>query len=322
MKLLRLIPDGTNIPFMSWRRVTFPLALALVLLSLAGWGVFGFNFGIDFVGGTVMVVRAKDGPADTHAMRTKLEELKLGDVQIQSFGGTEDVQIRIGAQQGGDSAQQIIAEKVRTALGDHYEYRSTDSAGPAVSADLRRDAVIAVVLSLLLILAYLWFRFEWQFAVGAILTTLHDVAVTIGFMAWTHISFDLPILAAILTIVGYSLNDTVVIYDRVREMLRKYKKMPIEQLIDLSINQTLSRTIVTAITVFIAAMALLVFGGDALRGFNMIMVFGILVGTYSSIIVSAPLLIFLHLRPHDTDGEKSPASKAGSGKPGSKPQTA
>jgi preprotein translocase SecF subunit len=321
MKLLRLIPDGTKIPFMSWRRVTFPLALILVVSSLAGWAVFGFNYGIDFVGGTVIEVRSKTGPADTHAIRQKIEALHIGEVQIQSFGGPEDALVRIGYQEGGEQAQQAAIGKVRDVLGDAYEFRRTEVVGPAVSADLRRDAAIAVVLSLLLILAYLWFRFEWQFAVGAILTTIHDVALTLGFMAWTHISFDLPILAAVLTIVGYSLNDTVVIYDRVREMLRKYKKMPVDELIDLSINQTLSRTIVTAITVFIAALSLLIFGGDALRGFNMIMVFGIVIGTYSSIIVSAPLLIFLHLRPGDADGDKKPSKAKKPGADVAKPAT-
>ncbi len=309
MKLLRLIPDGTKIPFMAWRNVTFGASVVLVAASLLGWLVLGFNFGIDFVGGTTIEARSTAGPANLTEIRHKVEGLNLGDVQLKNFGQADDILLRIGHQNGGNDAQQAAIEKVRVALGPTFEFRHTESVGPAVSADLRTDATIAILASLALILAYLWFRFEWQFAVGAILTTIHDVAIALGVMAWFQISFDLPILAAILTIVGYSLNDTVVIYDRIRETLRKYKKMPIPDIIDLSVNQTLSRTVVTSITVLIAAMALLVFGGDALRGFNLVMVVGVLIGTYSSIIVAAPLLIFLNLRAATVAGVGDDAKK-------------
>lgn len=307
MKLLRLVPDGTSIPFMAARRVTIPVALGLVLISVFGWVLFGFNFGIDFTGGLLIEVRQTQGEADLPKIRSTIESLHLGDAQIQGIGQASDVMIRLGEQPGGELAQQAAVEKVRIALGSSYEFRRTEVVGPAVSKDLKTGAVWAVLASLALILFYLWFRFEWQFAVGAIMTTIHDVLLSLGFMAWFQMPFDLPILAAILTIVGYSLNDTVVIYDRIREMMRKYKKMPVEKLIDLSINETLSRTVVTAITVFIASLSLLLFGGEALRGFSFILVIGVLVGTYSSIVVSAPVLIYLRLRP---DAEDKPDGAA------------
>ena len=305
MKLLRLIPDNTSIPFMAARRATIPVALGLVVASILGWLVLGFNFGIDFTGGLLIEVHQKSGAADLGQLRSDLAGLKLGDSQVQGIGTGADVLIRLGEQPGGEAAQQAAVVKVKEKLGAAFDFRRVEVVGPAVSKDLQFHAVIAVVVSLLLILGYLWFRFEWQFAVGAVMTTIHDVLLTLGFMAFFRISFDLPILAAILTIVGYSLNDTVVIYDRIREMMRKYKKMPLTELIDRSINETLSRTVVTAITVFIASMALLVFGGEALRGFSFILVIGVVIGTYSSIVVSAPLLIFLNLRPgSDETGDK------------------
>ena len=310
MRLLRLIPDNTAIPFMAARRVTIPIALALVIASILGYLVLGFNFGIDFTGGLLMEVHKTNGAADLGKMRSDIEGLKLGDAQIQGIGQPSDVLIRLGEQPGGEKAQQAAVEKVRAQIGTDYEFRRVEVVGPSVSSDLKFHAVIAVIVSLLLILGYLWFRFEWQFAVGAVATTIHDVILTLGFMAYFRISFDLPILAAILTIVGYSLNDTVVIYDRVREMMRKYKKMPMTELIDRSINETLSRTVVTAITVFIASASLLAFGGDALRGFSFILVIGVVIGTYSSIVVSAPLLIILKLRAGDA---AAPVKRVGKG---------
>jgi len=309
MKLLRLVPDNTAIPFMAWRRVTIPIALGLVLASIAGWAIFGFNFGIDFTGGLLIEVRQTTGAADLAKIRSTVESLHVGDAQVQGIGPASDAMIRLGEQPGGELAQQAAVEKVRVVLGPSFEFRRVEVVGPAVSQDLKFNAMLAVVGSLLLILAYLWFRFEWQFAVGAVTTTLHDVLLTLGFMTYFQIPFDLPILAAILTIVGYSLNDTVVIYDRIREMMRKYKKMALPQLIDLSINETLSRTVVTAITVFIASMALLLFGGDALHGFSFVLVMGVVIGTYSSIVISAPLLIFLRLRAGTArDEEKTGAA--------------
>lgn len=305
-KHLRLVPDGTNIPFMHYRKWSFGLSVILIVLSLGGWALKGFNFGIDFTGGTVIEVQQKTGTLDVAHIREMIDSLKVGEAQVQDFKGTNNVQIRLPQQAGGEDAQQNVLQKVEQVLGDNFEFRNKEVVGPAVSADLRNAAFIAVVMSMVLILVYLWFRFEWQYAVGAILTTLHDVVLTIGYMVILQVPFDLPILAAILTLVGYSLNDTIVIYDRIREVMRKYKKMPLEEIIDLSINQTLGRTVVTSVTVLIAALALLIFGGEAMRGFNEIMVFGVLVGTYSSIVISAPLLIYLRLRTGD---RPAPAAK-------------
>lgn len=304
MKLISFIPDDTKIPFMGARLVTFPISMVLVALSLLSVAVIGLNYGIDFVGGTVIEARSKSGPADLGKIRNELAELQLGEVQVQGIGEAEDVLIRVGQLEGGDLAQQASVDKIKGTLGDGYEYRKVETVGPRVSADLRRDGIIAVVVSLGLVLIYLWFRFEWQFAVGAVLTTIHDVVLTLGLISVVGIGFDLPVIAAILTIVGYSLNDTVVVYDRIRENLRKYKKMPLPELIDASINQTLTRTIRTSTTTILAVGALLAFGGEALRGFNFTMLSGIIIGTYSSIVVSAPLLIFLNLRTGGGKGEE------------------
>lgn len=308
MRLIKLIPEDTKIPFMGARLITFPISMVLVALSILMVSLVGLNYGIDFSGGTVMEVRSRTEVADTHAIRTDLGQLGLGEVQVQGFGQPSDVLIRLQEQPGGDLAQQAAVSKVKMALGDAYDYRRVEVVGPRVSADLRRDGTLAVVVSLALVLVYLWFRFEWQFAVGAVLTTIHDVVLTLGLLAVLHISFDLTAIAAILTLVGYSLNDTVVIYDRIRENLRKYKKMDLAALIDLSINQTLTRTIRTSTTTFLAMAAMFAFGGEALRGFNFTMLVGIVIGTYSSIVVSAPLLIFLNLR---TGGGNKGAEKTG-----------
>jgi preprotein translocase SecF subunit len=218
--------------------------------------------------------------------------------------------IRLPQQEGGDAAQQVALAKVQDALGDTYERRRAEVVGASVSADLRRDAAYAVIASLSLVFLYLWFRFEWQFAIGAVLTTIHDVILTVGVIVAFQIQFDLQSLAAVLTIVGFSLNDTVVIYDRIRENLRKYKKMPLPDLIDASINQTLARTIATTLTTFLAVLALFLFGGEALRGFNFTMLVGIIIGTYSSIVVSAPLLIYLNLRTGGGEPEKAQPTKS------------
>lgn len=313
MRLIKLIPEDTKIPFMGARLITFPISMVLVLGSFLLMGIMGLNYGIDFAGGTVIEVRSHVSPADLHKLRGQLAELNLGEVQVQGFGQPDDVLIRLQQQPGGDLEQQAAVTKVKMALGDGYDYRRVEVVGPRVSADLRRDGAIAVIVALGLVLIYLWFRFEWQFAVGAVLTTIHDIVLTLGLLSMTQISFDLAGIAAILTIVGYSLNDTVVIYDRIRENLRKYKKMALPELIDASINQTLTRTIRTSTTTFLAMLAMFVFGGEALRGFNFTMLAGIVIGTYSSIVVSAPLLIFLNLRPGDgskgenEDGAAQPA---------------
>src|SRR6185437_634873 len=254
----------------------------------------GLNFGIDFKGGTLLEVQAKSGTADLAAMRATLNKLGLGDVQLQQFGGPEEVLIRVAEQPVGDAARQRAAAKVRGALGDSVDYRRVEVVGPRVSGELLAYGMLGLMLAIMGILVYLWFRFEWQFALGAMIANVHDIVLTIGFMSISQVDFDLTSIAALLTILGYSLNDTVVIYDRIREMLRRYKKMPMPQLLNESINSTLSRSIITHVTVTLALLALLLFGGQAIHSFTAVMMFGVvLVGTYTSIFIAAPILIYL-----------------------------
>jgi preprotein translocase subunit SecF len=241
-----------------------------------------------------MEVQSKAGPADLAKMRTTLGGLGLGEVQLQQFGSPQDVLIRLAEQPGGDAAQQVAVQKVRGALGTEVEYRRVEVVGPRVSGELLSYGVIGLICAILGILIYLWFRFEWQFALGAMIANVHDLVLTIGFMSLAQIDFDLTSIAALLTILGYSLNDTVVIYDRIREMLRRYKKMPMADLLNASVNQTLSRSVITHVTVTLALLALLLFGGQAIHSFTATMMFGVvLVGTYTSIFIAAPILIYL-----------------------------
>jgi preprotein translocase subunit SecF len=250
--------------------------------------------GIDFIGGTLIEVQAKAGPADLARMRTTLGGLGLGEVQLQQFGAPTDVLIRVAQQPGGEAAQQAAITKVRQALGDEVTYRRVEVVGPRVSTELLAYSTIGLVLAIFAILVYLWFRFEWQFALGAMVANVHDLVLTVGFMSLTQIDFDLSSIAALLTILGYSLNDTVVIYDRIREMLRRYKKMPMPDLLNVSVNSTLSRSIITHVTVTLALLALLFFGGHAIHSFVATMIFGVvLVGTYTSVFIAAPILIYL-----------------------------
>jgi SecD/SecF fusion protein len=242
-------------------------------------------------------VQSKAATADPGDVRAKLSELNVGDVQVQEFGSVRDLLIRIEAQGAGDNAEQSVVEKVRGALQDEYEFRKIESVGPTVSGELAWAGTMGVLASLIAMLIYIWFRFEWQFGLGAVIATVHDVTMMVGLYALSGIEFNLTSIAAILTVVGYSINDTVVVYDRVRENLRKYKKMPIEQLLDLSMNQTLSRTVLTGVTTLLALCSLYLFGGEVIRSFTFAMIFGILVGTYSSIFVAGPLLILFNLRP-------------------------
>jgi preprotein translocase SecF subunit len=218
-------------------------------------------------------------------------------VQIQEFGSPRDVLIRVGEAGTSDEAQQAIVAKISGALGSEYTIRRVEAVGPSVSSELVRQSVVALILGAVAVLAYLWFRFEWQFAVGAIATTAHDIFVTLAIYSLLGIDFDLTSIAAILTIMGYSLNDTVVVYDRIREMLRRYKRMPMPELLDQAVNATFSRTIIVSMTTFLAVLALYWFGGEVLRGFSLAMAVGVVVGTYSTIFVAAPMLIHLGLRP-------------------------
>jgi preprotein translocase subunit SecF len=291
---LRIVPDDTNFDFIRFRRISFPLSAVLSIIAIALYFFHGLNFGIDFRGGTLIEVQAKGGNADLAKMRATLSQLNLVEVQLQQFGGPADVLIRIAQQPGGELAQQQAVQRVRGALGDEVEYRRVEVVGPRVSGELLTHGTIGLFLAIIAILIYLWFRFEWQFALGATIANAHDLVLTIGFMSVMQIDFDLTSIAALLTILGYSLNDTVVIYDRIREMLRRYKKMSMAELLNVSINATLSRSIITHVTVSLALLALLLFGGQAIHSFTATMMFGVvLVGTYTSIFIASPLLLYL-----------------------------
>ncbi len=295
MRLLRIVPDNTKFDFMRFRRISFPISAMMSIIAISLYFFHGLNFGIDFKGGTLIEIQTKSGqPADLAKMRASLSALDLGEVQLQQFGAPDDVLIRIAEQPGGDAAQQAAVTKARGALGNDVNYRRVEVVGPRVSGELLSYGVIGLMLAIFCILIYLWFRFEWQFALGAMIANVHDIVLTIGFMSLTRIDFDLTSIAALLTILGYSLNDTVVIYDRIREMLRRYKKMPMPELLNGSVNQTLSRSVITHLTVSLALLSLLLFGGQAIHSFTATMMFGVvLVGTYTSVFIASPILIYL-----------------------------
>jgi preprotein translocase subunit SecF len=292
--LMRIVPDDTKFDFMRFRRISFPASALLSIAAILLFFFNGLNFGIDFIGGTLIEVQSKSGPADLAKMRSTLGALGLGDVQLQQFGGPENVLIRVAQQPGGEEAQQAALAKVRQALGGDVEIRREEVVGPRVSKELLAYSTIGLMLAIFAILIYLWFRFEWQFALGAMIANVHDLVLTIGYMSLTQIDFDLSSIAALLTILGYSLNDTVVIYDRIRENLRKFKRLSMPELLNGSINSTLSRSIITHVTVTLALLALLFFGGHAIHSFVATMIFGVvLVGTYTSVFIAAPILIYL-----------------------------
>ncbi|TCD12355.1 protein translocase subunit SecDF [Oricola cellulosilytica] len=302
---ITLVPSGTAIRFMWLRRMTFTASALVVLVSMALFATVNMNLGIDFKGGSLIEVQSKEAVADTGDIRSRLSSLNLGDVQVQGFGSDRDVLIRVESQGAGENAEQTVITKVRGELESDYEFRRVEVVGPTVSGELAQAGTIAVLAALLAILVYIWLRFEWQFAIGAIVATTHDVLLTIGMFVVTGLEFNLSSIAAILTIVGYSLNDTVVVYDRVRENLRRYKKMALPDLLDLSMNQTLPRTILTSLTTLLALLALFFFGGEVLRSFVAAMIFGVVVGTYSSVFIAAPLLILFKLRPGALDRDDS-----------------
>lgn len=303
------IPEDTRIRFMSFRRIAFALSALASVATVVLFMTLGMNYGIDFKGGSLIEVQAKDGSADVGDVRSRLEQLNLGEVQVQEFGSESELLIRVATQEGGDNAEQAAVAKVTSDLEADYELRRAEVVGPTVSAELAQNGIMGVLASLVAILIYIWLRFEWQFAVGAIIATLHDVIMMIGLYVVLGLEFNLTSIAAVLTIVGYSINDTVVVYDRVRENLRRFKKMSISDLLDLSLNQTLSRTILTGVTTLLALSGLYLFGGEVISSFTLAMIFGILVGTYSSVFVAGPLLILFQLRPGALQVEEQQDSK-------------
>ena len=305
---LRLIPHGTRVGFVR-HRVTFAVfSLVLMVLSMGLFFTRGLNYGIDFQGGILIEVKTQ-GPANLAEMRAILGDLGLGEVALQEFGAEDDVLIRVERQPGGEEAQKNAVEVVKQTLsgmgGGELSYRRVEFVGPKVSGELVVNGAIALVSAVVAMLVYIWLRFEWQFSIGAVLALIHDVILTIGMFAISGLEFNLASIAAILTILGYSINDTVVVYDRVRENLRKFKVMELPELIDLSINRTLARTAMTSLTTLLALFALYLFGGEVIAGFVLTMIWGVIVGTYSSIFVASPLL--LYIQPHRGQSAAPPA---------------
>jgi preprotein translocase subunit SecF len=324
MRGFQFVPQNININFMGMRFVAYAFSLCLVLASLGLIMTKGLNLGIDFTGGTVIEIRTPVEP-DIEVLRSGLNELGLGNVSIQEFGKKSDLLIRLQDQPKPenwdeetatekDDPNAIAIELVQEALSEAFEgqvidYRRVEFVGPQVGSELKLKGLYAVIFSLLGIMIYIWFRFEWQFGLAALVALAHDAIATIGLFAFFQMDFDLSTVAAILMIAGYSINDTVVVFDRIRENLRKYKKKPLNELFNLSVNQTLSRTLMTSLTTLLALIALYVFGGEVIRGFVDALIFGIVIGTYSSVFVASPVLLLMNI-PRGS-GDKTDAPKAG-----------
>jgi preprotein translocase subunit SecF len=300
MKLLKLVPDHTNVDFMRWRNVALVLSLIVTIASLSYTVYRGLNLGVDFVGGQLVRVTFAQ-PIDVEKLRSKVDSMHLGEASIQEFGGPRTFQIRLPKPGGGDTAANVVATRVKQEIEKDYpgaKIDSVDTVSGKVSEELADNSALAIIFAMLGISIYIWFRFEWQFGVGALVGLAHDVSMTLGFFAFTRLQDDLNVVAAFLTIVGYSLNDTVVIYDRIRENLRKYRKMAILPLLNLSLNETLARTVVTSLTVLIALGVLMLIGPEVIFGLAIAIFLGVIIGTYSSIYISSPVLVWLGVSPH------------------------
>jgi preprotein translocase subunit SecF len=300
VRLVRLWPENSHFDFMRFRRFSFPLSAVISILTGLMLLTIGLNFGIDFKGGTLMELQAKSGRADVASIRQTSESFGFGDVEVQEFGSAGEVSLRFPIQPGGEAGQTAVVQKARDTFGAAYEFRRVETVGPRVSGELVQSGTIGVVLSVIAVLFYLWFRFERELAIASIIGTLHDIVLTIGFFVITRHEFNMTSIAAILTIVGYSLNETVVVFDRTRELMRRYKTMPTEELLNLSINHTMSRTEMTAATTALSLLALVLFGGQAIQGFAQVMLYGVVICTYSAICISTPMLIYIGLRNSET----------------------
>jgi preprotein translocase subunit SecF len=296
LRLIRLWPEGVHFDFMRYRRVTYPLSAVMSVLTVILLLTVGLNFGIDFQGGTLMEMQAKSGRGDVAAVRQTAESLGFGEVEVQEFGREGGISLRFALQPGGEAAQGLVVEKARDAFSAAYDFQRVEAVGPRVSGELVQSGTIGIILSVIAVLFYLWFRFERELAVAAIVGTLHDIVLTLGFFLITRHEFNMTSIAAILTIVGYSLNETVVVFDRTRELLRRYKAMPTKELLNLSINSTMSRTVMTGTTTLLSLLALVIFGGRAIEGFAQVMFVGVFICTYSAIFISTPVLIYIGLQ--------------------------
>lgn len=294
---LRLIPHNVHINFMGIRKINYGISIAISILSILWMAIFGFNFGIDFAGGISIEARMDQKP-DLGKMREVLSKLDLGEIMLQNFGTDKDISIRIGNMAKEEDLTKKV-DKIKNAIQTNFnykiDYRKVDFVGPQVGAQLIKSGIMAMILAFAAIMVYVWIRFEWQFGIGILIALAHDSILALGFMSFMQLDFNLSTIAALLTIIGFSVNDSVVIYDRIRENLRKYVSKPIPEIINLSINETLSRTTLTVLTTLLANGALIVFGGEAIKSFSILVFFGITFGTYSSIFVSAPILTLFGL---------------------------
>ncbi|MFA6218334.1 MAG: protein translocase subunit SecF [Erythrobacter sp.] len=303
MRLLKLVPDDTNIKFLRWRVPFFAVSFLLIAASWALVLAQGLNLGVDFVGGQMIrTTFTQEAEAPVAEMRESIASLGYGDPIIQRYGAPNEASIRMKLPAGAESRPELaneMAEKITSRLkADHADVRidGVDSVSGKVSGELFRTGILSLLFAMIAISIYIWIRFEWQFGVGALFALFHDVSLTLGMFALTQLEFDLNIVAAILTIIGYSLNDTIVVYDRIRENLKKFRKMPVPELLDLSVNETLARTVMTSMTLLIALIPLLLFGPASLFGMTAAIVLGIFVGTYSSVYMAAPILVWTGVR--------------------------
>ena len=314
MRLLKLVPDNTNIDFMKVRNIALVLSILITAASIALVFTRGLNLGVDFVGGQMVRVTFNQ-PPQLDDLRDRVGNLGFGDASLQESGSPNTIEIRTPLPEGGEAAAAQAASRLREAVTARYpdaRFDAVETVSGKVSGELFRSGAWAIALAMLGIAIYIWIRFEWQFGVGALVTLFHDVWMTMGLFSLTQLEFNLNVVAAILTIVGYSLNDTVVIYDRIRENLRKYRKMEIVPLLNLSLNETLSRTLVTSLSIMMALLALLLLGPDVIFGLTVAILFGIFVGTYSSIYISSPILVWLGVTS-DSFLPKDPVSRAEQG---------
>lgn len=307
MRLFSWITKDTNIDFLKGRKIAYAISVLLTIASIISISVYGFNYGIDFSGGVLIEVKSKSGTVDVDAIRTKLSELPLDELNLQSVGNEgNQLMIRAQSKTADEEGQRLVVSEIKKALESEFTFERVESVGPQVGDELKTSGVMASLLAIAAICLYIWFRFEWKFAVGALIGLFHDVFIITGLLSMMRFDFSLTTIAAILTLAGYSVNDTVVTYDRIRENLQKYKKMPQYDLLNKSINDIFSRTILTGITTLFASISLLIFGGEALRSFSFVICAGILIGTYSSIYISVPLLNMFDLRATPDDREINP----------------